>query len=200
MVARSGDGYYRLAMPAEPTLGEMLAAAAAGDQPAWDTLVQRFAPLVWAVARAHGLDRVEAADLSQTVWLRLVEQLGRIREPEALPGWLRSTAHHECLRIRRRTREAPVDWQALSGIPDDAATDAAALADERDTVIATALTRLSQKCQSLLRVFAFSPDAAYAEIAGALGMPIGSIGPTRARCLGHLRTRLESVGYLAPSR
>lgn len=187
-------------MAAEPTLTAMLTAAAAGDQSAWDALVERFAPLVWSIARAHNLDRAEAADLSQTVWLRLVEHLGRIREPEALPGWLRSTAQHECLRIRRRTREAPVDWRALPDIPDQAATDTPALADERDTVIATALTRLSIKCQSLLRVFAFSPDAAYAEIAGALGMPIGSIGPTRARCLGHLRTRLESVGYLAPSR
>lgn len=180
---------------AEPSTTALLSAAAAGDQAAWVTLVDRFLPLVYSVIRAYQLDRHTADEVNGEVWLRLVENLGRLREPEALPGWLRTTTHHECLRASRRTREAPLDWQLLH--TPDPAPDAELLARERIRLVGEALARLSAKCQSLLRVFAFSPDAGYTEIAASLGMPIGSIGPTRNRCLDHLRKRLEAVGYLA---
>lgn len=185
-------------MAAEPSLTMLISAAGAGEHSAWDQLVDRFAPLVWAVARAHGLDARDAADVSQTVWLRTVESLGRIREPEAFAGWLRVTTRHECLRARRRgaREQAALDWAALTDLAGESHADAGALRSEQTQVVADALDRLSDKCRSLLRVFAFSPDAGYTEIAAALGMPVGSIGPTRARCLGHLRRRLESVGYL----
>ncbi len=185
-------------MAAEPRpLAQLLAAASAGDESAWSAIVDRFHPLVWSVSRAYGLDTRDASDVSQTVWLRLVENLNRIREPEALPGWLRTTTRNECLRhSRRRTHESPVDWQLLQGLPDDTGADDKTLADERTTVVSDALSRLSDKCRALLRVFAFSPDTGYTEIGATLGMPVGSIGPTRARCLGYLRRGLESVGYL----
>jgi RNA polymerase sigma factor (sigma-70 family) len=130
------------------------------------------------------------------VWLRLVENLGRLRDPEALPGWLRKTTRNECLRASRRAPEIALDWQALQSFPDARATDESVLSEERSRIVGAELARLSEKCRSLLRVFAYSPDAAYAEISTALGMPVGSIGPTRIRCLDRLRRRLESVGYL----
>lgn len=182
-----------------PSTTTLLAAAATGDEHAWDELVDRFLPLVWATIRFHRLDPPAAEDVNQSVWLALVENLGRIREPEALPGWLRTTARNECLRALRRTYEAPVDWQALAAIPDRTTVDASVLADERVQVVGEALERLSEKCRSLLRVFAFSPDTGYAELASTLGVAIGSIGPTRSRCLEQLRRRLESTGYLVAS-
>jgi RNA polymerase sigma factor (sigma-70 family) len=186
-------------MAAEPSVSVLLARASAGDAAAWEAIVDRFAPLVWAVTRSQGLDHRDATDVSQTVWLRVVEHLGALREPEAFPGWLRTTTRHECLRTRRRGANGPLplDWDLLHGMADDARADDAALAAERSEVVGDALARLSERCRSLLRVFAFSPDAGYTEIAASLGMPVGSIGPTRQRCLGHLRRRLESVGYLS---
>lgn len=187
-----------MAAEPEPSITKLLASATAGDQPAWTTLVDLFLPLVYSVIRGHRLDRHTADEVNGEVWLRLVENLGRLREPEALPGWLRTTTHRECLRASRRTREAPLDWQLPRAA--DPAPETELLAHERTRILGEALTRLSTKCQSLLRVFAFSPGTAYAEIASDLGMPIGSIGPTRNRCLDHLRKRLETVGYLAARR
>jgi RNA polymerase sigma factor (sigma-70 family) len=179
-------------------LPELVQRASAGDRIAWDELVARYGSLVWAVARAHHLSAADAADVSQTVWLRLVENLDRLRDPQALAGWLRATTRHECLRIIRSG--ARVISQADFD-PDEASTDAAspelALLDaERDRQLWSALRALSQRCRSLLAVLAYSPDAGYAEIAGLFGIPVGSIGPTRARCLEHLRRRLEQAGYV----
>lgn len=180
-------------------IGALVEAAAAGQRPAWDELVHRHAALVWAVARAHRLGPADAADVSQTVWLRLVENLGTLRDPEALPGWLRTTTRHECLRlIRRGGREvhrAEVEPDSTS--PDVPSPEHLLLTDERDRLLWTALRGLSRRCQDLLRVMAYSPDAGYAEISRSLGVPVGSIGPSRARCLAHLRRRLEQTDPLS---
>jgi RNA polymerase sigma factor (sigma-70 family) len=179
-------------------VSRLVAAAAGGDAAAWDGLVGRYSSLVWAVARSHRLDHGDAADVCQTVWLRLVESLGRLREPAALAGWLRTTTHHECLRVRRcRDREVPEEFLA-----DDAPTDPAPspelllLEAERDRQVWTALAQLSERCRALLRVLAASPEASYAQVSVAVGLPVGSIGPSRARCLGHLRRGLAAAGYL----
>jgi RNA polymerase sigma factor (sigma-70 family) len=174
----------------------LLEAAARGDQAAWDALVDRYANLLWSVARAHRLSDADAADVVQTTWLRLVEHLGRIKDPDRLPGWLATTTRHECLRqIRRADRERPSDgasWQ--SEADQDAAVDAALLAGERDAALWRALATLSEQCQQLLRVLMAAPPPSYAEVAAALDMPIGSIGPTRQRCLGRLRERVGAAG------
>jgi RNA polymerase sigma factor (sigma-70 family) len=182
---------------APPSVTALVDAAAAGEQDAWAEIVDRYLPLVWSIVRAHRLEHAAAEDVNQTVWLRLVEHLGRLREPEALPGWLASTTRHECLRVGKRQLETSLTWEALEALPDEHATDEPVLADERSRIVGAELARLSEKCRALLRVFAYSPDTAYADISEALGMPVGSIGPTRSRCLDRLRTRLESVGYLA---
>ncbi|MGZ4591698.1 MAG: RNA polymerase sigma factor, partial [Actinomycetes bacterium] len=98
----------------QPDVGELVRAATAGDQSSWDELVDRFTGLVWHVARGHRLGEADAADVVQTVWLRLVESLPRLREPAAVAGWLATTARHESLRLLRRAgREVSDEELAL---------------------------------------------------------------------------------------
>ena len=180
-------------------LADLVGGAASGEQKSWDELVDRFAGLVWHVARSHRLSDADASDVAQTVWLRLVESLPRLREPAAVGGWLATTTRHECLRVLRLTgREVPDDSAAMVEIPSqDASPEAIVeLAEDRHRV-RVALDRLSDRCRTLLRALAYSPDDSYVEVSAALGMPVGSIGPTRSRCLQHLRRELVSGGALA---
>jgi RNA polymerase sigma factor (sigma-70 family) len=174
----------------------LLESAAGGDQAAWDTLVDRFASLLWSIARAHRLSDADAADVVQTTWLKLVENLGRIKDPDRLPGWLATTARHECLRqIRRGDRERPTDEEPWQGEPaPGSGVDAALLLEERNATLWRALATLSEQCRQLLRVLMATPPPSYAEVSAALDMPVGSIGPTRQRCLGRLRERAGLAG------
>jgi RNA polymerase sigma factor (sigma-70 family) len=178
--------------------GALVTSAAAGDQRAWDQLVERFGGLVWHVARAHRLGDADAADVSQTVWLRLVESLPRLREPAAVPGWLATTTRNECLRVLRIRGREVVDETVLVDVASAEARpeDVIDLAEDRH-LVRRSLDRLSQRCQTLLRALAYAPDDTYAEVSQALGMPVGSIGPTRSRCLQHLRRELVAGGALA---
>jgi RNA polymerase sigma factor (sigma-70 family) len=187
-------------------LRDLVRRAGDGDQPSWDALVARFAPLVWGVARGYRLGASDASDVSQTVWLRLVEHLRDLREPQALPGWLATTTRHECLRVLRRAgREVLEDEQGGHGAQggtvgerpsSEPGPEALALRGARDALVWQALGTLSERCRLLLRTLAGSPEASYAEVSAALEMPIGSIGPTRSRCLAHLRRALAGLGVL----
>jgi RNA polymerase sigma factor (sigma-70 family) len=171
---------------------QLLLAAATGESAAWDELVERYARLVWAVARGFALSAADAADVSQTTWLRLVEHLDKLREPEHLGGWLATTARHECLRVLRRNGreivgfDADLDFEAGEPTPE-----AVVLDTERDRLLWRSLGEISQRCQVLLRALATAPPPSYQDISAALGMPVGSIGPTRARCLDSLKRRVE---------
>jgi RNA polymerase sigma factor (sigma-70 family) len=182
-------------VPDSPAASLVLAAAA-GNQRAWDELVERFAGLVWAIARAHRLGPADAADVSQTTWLRLVEHLHRLRDPEHVGGWLATTARHECLRvIRRANREVPddmLDTDFNDEAGSEPSPEAVVLTNERRSLLLAALGRLTRRCQILLRALAASPQPSYAEVSAALDIPVGSIGPTRARCLEHLRRELDA--------
>lgn len=172
-------------------LSRIVAAAQEGDQHAWDTLVDRFAPLVGAVVRGHRLGSADGDDVSQTVWLRLVEHLDDLREPAALPGWIRTTARHECLRVlAARGRMRPTDPQDETGGLDAVEEDTAEedlLAEERRRLLRGALAELPQARRDLLLLLLEDPPVAYEEISRRLQIPIGSIGPTRARALDQLR-------------
>jgi len=172
---------------------ELLAAAGAGDSDAWNQLVERYARLVWSIARGFALSAADAADVSQTTWLRLVENLGRLREPDRLAGWLATTTRHECLRVLRKSGRELVgvdaDLDLESGEPTP---EAVVLTTERDRLLWQSLGEIPQRCQVLLRALATEPPPSYQDVSAALGMPIGSIGPTRARCLDHLKRRLRA--------
>lgn len=171
---------------------ELLAAAGSGESAAWNELVERYARLVWAVARGFALSATDAADVSQTTWLRLVEHLDKLREPEHLGGWLATTARHECLRILRRSGREVVGVDADIEIETGEPTpEAVVLENERDRILWLSLGEISQRCQVLLRALATVPPPSYQDISAALGMPVGSIGPTRARCLDRLKRRVE---------
>jgi RNA polymerase sigma factor (sigma-70 family) len=187
------------------TTSELVRAAAAGDQSAWDEIVSRYSGLVWAVARGHRMSHADAADVFQTTWLRLVENLGRLREPDHLGGWLSATARHECLRtLRARGRELPDEDVALGReAPDDRSApepgpEAAMVAREDRAEVVAAFAHLPDRCQTLLRLLTADPAPGYTDIAATLGMPIGSIGPTRGRCLAHLRRLLTERSGAVP--
>lgn len=177
----------------DPDHATLVKFAAQGDEDAWHQLVDRFAPLVWAVARSHGLDHANAADVHQTTWLRLVENLDRLREPAAVAGWLVRTARHESLRVRRRTsREVPTDeHEDKERAREHETPETALLLDEERRGVYEAFRRLTEQCQRILRVTAMAPSTSYEEVAAELGIPRGSVGPTRGRCLRHLRHLLE---------
>jgi RNA polymerase sigma factor (sigma-70 family) len=163
--------------------------AAAGDQDAWDHIVERYAPLVYATCVRYRLSQHDIEDVGQRVWLLLVEQIGTVREPAALPRWLAITTARECLRTRRPALRS--GWLADS-VPfgENAAVDAQLLAAERDAALHVALAGLPGRCQQLLSMLTSDPPHSYAEISATLGIPTGSIGPQRARCLDHLRQSL----------
>lgn len=176
-----------------PVDAVLVRAAAAGDQEAWDALVSRFTGLVWSIARGHRLSSADAADVCQTTWLRLVENLGRLREPDRVGAWLATTTRNECLRtIRRSGRLVPTELDHdidLRTAPPPPALDERLLAVERDAGLWQAFERISERCQLLLRLLITDPPTPYEEIGALLDMPLGSIGPTRARCLETLRRK-----------
>lgn len=173
----------------DPTVAELVRRAAAGDEPAWQALVERYAPLVWSICRRFGLSGTDADDAGQNVWLALLKRLPALRDPAALPGWLATTARHECLRLasqsrRREAREVPVDSAELA-VPSD--VDELVLRHERNAALRAAFAELPLACRELLGLLAHDPPLSYAEIAERLGVPIGGLGPRRARCLEKLR-------------
>ena len=170
---------------------ELMAAAAAGEQRGWLGLVDRYGPLVRQVTRRYRLSDHESQDVSQTVWLRLLEQIGRIREPLALPGWLLTTTRNEALRVlkaNQRTRLVPVMDEPLAERQRyEAPVEDELLRDERHQAVRSGLAELKNEDRALLVLLHAEPPVSYEEISKRLGMPIGSIGPTRARCLKKLQ-------------
>ena len=169
---------------------ELVAQARLGDQDAWREIVRRHLPILWSAARAVGLREADAADVCQYTWLVLSENLHSIREPAKLSGWLITTARNEALRVRKvRGRELPVD---LWGPPeaDYPGPEELVLDSERAVRLWRAFGTLTDQCRDILRLVAYAPDLSYRDVAGALGMPVGSLGSTRSRCLAVLRRRV----------
>jgi RNA polymerase sigma factor (sigma-70 family) len=181
---------------ADRGLGDLVSAAATGDDSAWNELVDRFGGLVWATTRAHRLSSAEAADVSQTTWLRLVENLDRIQDADRVGAWLATTARRESLRhIRLRSRELPADDESVFDVPSGEPVETQLLTSERNDALRRALARIGERCQALLRMLAADNAPSYEEIGAALGMPVGAIGPTRSRCLEKLRRQPEMAGF-----
>jgi RNA polymerase sigma factor (sigma-70 family) len=175
----------------------LVEAARQGDAAAWRALVDGHTGLVWSIVRGFRFDDDTARDVYQTVWLRLAEHLDRIREPARLAGWLGRTTRNECVGVvRQRGRVVPSEAEVLVGdeVPDLspwAEPGADLERTEEQAAVAAGLARLGPRCQELLRLLVADPPLSYDEISALLGMPIGSIGPTRARCLQNLRATPE---------
>ena len=179
-----------------PEVGRLVRASADGDEAAWNELVRRFAHPVMAVIRSYRLAPADAEDVYQTVWLKLVEHLDSLREPEALPGWLRSTTMHECIRqLERRRRTVPVDPQSDEAVqPSADDIEAAAIRAELRVALRDGLAELSEEDQALLRLYALAEP--YKNVAELLQMKTGSIGPTLGRSLARLRQTRALRRYL----
>ena len=177
--------------------GQLLLRAAEGERQAWDALVERHARLVWSVARSFGFDDATAADVSQTVWLRLVEHLDRIRDPQRLPGWLATTTRREALRVLRgQRRQQPSEMVETTPDRTSPAPEELLLDTELRRQVHAAFAELPDRCRQLLRLMCAEPRLDYATISEIIGRPVGSLGPTRARCLSHLRRLIDNPSKL----
>ncbi|WP_310529064.1 sigma-70 family RNA polymerase sigma factor [Nocardioides sp.] len=183
-------------------MGTLVLEARGGSQTAWNQLVERLLPLVTSLIRRHRVYGADADDVNQTVWLRLVEHLDRIDEPLALPGWLSTVTRNECLRLlQRRARMVPTDPQESPTFEraDDDSPDLvdALMITERHSALVDALLELPTDRRELLLLLTEDPPLSYAEISRRSGIPVGSIGPTRARAIRQLRNS-RALRHLAP--
>jgi RNA polymerase sigma factor (sigma-70 family) len=170
---------------------DLVLRARKGDSDAWDALVERFAPLIWSICLRYSLGRADAEDVGQYVWLRLVDHLEAVHDPAALPGWLVTTTKRECIRTLRAARNQPVPGTVpdVESIPDEqtGTAEQELLLAERHAALREAFTRLPPPCQRLIAMLLEDPPVPYAEISARLGIPVGSIGPSRGRCIEKLR-------------
>jgi len=170
---------------------DLVARAKNGDKRAWDALVERYAPLIWSICHRHRLAAADACDVSQSVWLRLVDKLDKIRDPAALPGWLATTTRRECRQVLRTARGSQPAGYApdIETMPDVQAktTEQEVLAAERHAALRQAFGALDPFSQQLIALLIQDPPLSYAEISARLGIAVGSIGPYRGRCLEKLR-------------
>jgi RNA polymerase sigma factor (sigma-70 family) len=183
----------------DPSVVALVARATGGDESAWYEIVERYAPLVWSICARFQLSAVDVEDVGQTIWYGLFKQLGKLREPAALPGWLATTTRRECLRLKRESQR----YEPFGGDPDESVLAAAAAPDlveeeiikaERHARLRAALAELPEDSRLLLTLLASDPPLSYAEIGHRLGIPVGSVGPKRIRCLNTLRRSPHLAG------
>ncbi|MFL6240313.1 MAG: RNA polymerase sigma factor [Actinomycetes bacterium] len=175
---------------------DLVRRAGTGDRTAWTGLVDAYAGMIFSIARSHRLSEADATDVSQTTWLRLIEHLDRINDPSRVGAWLATTARRESLRvIGISSRQLPTgeSTELEPRIRSDVELDAALLASERDARLQKALAQLPARCVTMLLLLTGDDALSYQEISERLGMPVGSIGPTRARCLQKLRVILDEM-------
>jgi RNA polymerase sigma factor (sigma-70 family) len=173
----------------------LVKAAAAGDHAAWDELVSRYAALLWAIALRHGLQKNDAADVVQTTWLRLLENIDKVREPARVGAWLATTAQREALRcVAHRRRHVPNADETTFDGPDRLLPppEEHLIIREQAAAARHALDSLPPTWRSLVELLIQDPTPSYQEIGANLGLPIGSIGPTRGRCARRLRASVEA--------
>jgi RNA polymerase sigma factor (sigma-70 family) len=186
----------------DPVVIMLVARARDGDQYAWNEIVDRYAPLVWSICQRYGLSRNDTDDIGQTVWLLLVEQLGNIRQPAALPGWLATTTHRECMRaVRGKARsyshspfldETQIPLQRQAPALEEEIIEA-----ELGAALRAALAELPDFCRRLLSLLLRDPPLSYQEISDLLPIRVGSIGPQRKRCLNRIRRSLALADHVS---
>jgi RNA polymerase sigma factor (sigma-70 family) len=188
---------YELARPdvASLDVARLVRRAAIGDKQAWERLVEQYARLIWSITSEFKLVESDAADVVQTTWMRLIEHIDRLQHPERVGSWLAATARNECLRClaaRKRIVLSQTDVAFDGPAEHEPEIDERLLAAERAEIVREAMTQLPRRWQRLMELLMADPPASYAEISDELGLPVGSIGPTRGRCLARLRVLLEA--------
>jgi RNA polymerase sigma factor (sigma-70 family) len=175
---------------------DLVLRARSGDSEAWSALVARFADLIWAVARSVGLSAPDAADVSQTTWLRLCEHLGDLQDPARAGAWLATTARREAMRVSKLGAHQVVTdpWLWLERADTAVEELGSGLVDkERDMTVQYALAVMPERCRELLAAAVEDPPVPYERVAARLGLAVGSVGPTRRRCLDQLRRLIEQL-------
>ncbi|MER6942914.1 sigma-70 family RNA polymerase sigma factor [Nonomuraea sp. NPDC000554] len=186
-------------MREDPTVIALVTRAGKGDEAAWNELLDRYLPLMWSICNRYRVGRPDADDVVQTVCLRLVEQLAVLRTPSALPGWIAVTTQRECFRVLRSARRRELAESPLGG---DLAGDGSEVIEreleraEFQAAMRAAFAQLPPMCRDLLTTLMGDPRPSYAEISQQLSMPVGGIGPSRARCLAKLRRSPYLTAYL----
>jgi RNA polymerase sigma factor (sigma-70 family) len=182
--------------PGERRITAAVEAAAQGDEHAWNVLVEQFTPVIRRVAKGFRLPPQDVDDVVQACWVALLESLHTLREPEAVGAWLVTTARRQSLRMRQReVRERVTDTPYFADLPAGDCLESIVVEAERVTVLREAVRRLPGRQRALLQAMIAAPDHSYADVSNRLGMPVGSIGPTRERGLERLRqdTRLTQL-------
>ncbi|WP_432012520.1 RNA polymerase sigma factor [Streptomyces cucumeris] len=184
------------------SLNDLVDGCLDGDQDCWNRIVERYAPLIWAIARSHRLSPADCSDVSQATWMRVVQHLDKLRSPERLAQWISTSARRESLKhLEKSGRNIPVGGAEAFDRPETSAPqpEDAALARERDDEVLAAFCSLTPKCQALLGLLVTDPPMSYDEISETLAMPRGSIGPIRSRCLAHLKKILQEQSRVEKS-
>jgi RNA polymerase sigma factor (sigma-70 family) len=169
--------------------------AAAGDQQAWHRLVDQYGGMLRAIAAGYRLSRADAEDAVQMTWLSLIQHIGRVRSPDRVSGWLATTMRRNCMRLLQRRR-----WEVLEDVSERAATDEASdveevlVRNEADTQLWRLVGRLPPRQARLVRALFADDGASYRDVARALAMPMGAIGPSRARALRRLEQLIRQDG------
>jgi RNA polymerase sigma factor (sigma-70 family) len=185
----------------DPSVIALVGRVCAGDQQAWNEIVERYSPLVWSICRRYQLGRPDIDDVGQSIWLLLVENIRGLREPAALPGWIATATRRECLRVLRTVRRhdpgglPPEDLMPPG--PADTMIEEELFEAQRNIAFRAAFAELPQGCHDLLSILMTDPPLGYAQISDTLKIPVGSIGPTRARCLQRLRRSPHLAAFLA---
>jgi RNA polymerase sigma factor (sigma-70 family) len=185
----------------DPSVVALVVRADRGDQDAWDEIVKRYSPLLWSICNRFQLNAQDRQDVTQTVWMLLVEQLGKqkLREPAALAGWLAITTQRECLHVVKAAHKSERLGTMLEDamqFKDDAMIEEEVETAERNACLRAAFAELSPQCQRLLAMLLSDPPCSYAEISRTLHIPLGSIGPQRGRCLGRLRRSRALIAFV----
>jgi len=178
-------------MSDDPPANVLMTRAANGDRQAREALVERYAPLIWSICRRYQLSSADAADIGQAIWTQVMDQLGKVRDLAALTGWLAATTQRDCGKVRRAAHRPQAAGKALAAetIPDDQTGNAGQelLLAELHATLREALTGLPPCCQQLITLLTADPPLPDGQISAKLGIPAGSIGPRRSRCLDKLR-------------
>jgi len=191
-------------MNQEISLDQLVPAAQEGDNQAWNKLIEKYTPLLWSITRSARLTDADANDVIQATWLRCFEHLEQLRSPAELGGWLATTARREAIRIQRQMSPRQLEHASAQDQDNRYETEAPSAEDEilqaeRWHALQRALVQLPAPCRHLFQLMLAEPSVSYAEISAALGIPVGSIGPTRARCLERLRRLLALAEGDIPS-